>query len=213
MTTRYNVYFNGIENYKEQLKNMESNYEDNFTRLVHMHPVSAYGNPKETKPNGSFDRTIEKCQKAIKLHSIQKKPKRNQNKMHDPKYREYVKRGEFNPFIHNAWLLMGKAQFYKGDFLAASATFIYITRHFTWKPDQIAESRIWQARCYLEMGWMYEAEDVLQKINNDGLPSKLNNWFSTVNADFLIRNGEYKQAIPYLQTAIKAESKKPRKYG
>ena len=92
MTTRYNVYFNGIENYKEQLKNMESNYEDNFTRLVHMHPVSAYGNPKETKPNGSFDRTIEKCQKAIKLHSIQKKPKRNQNKMHDPKYREYVKR-------------------------------------------------------------------------------------------------------------------------
>jgi tetratricopeptide (TPR) repeat protein len=211
MTTRYNVYFNGIENYKEQLKNMESNYEDNFTRLVHMHPVSAYGNPKETKPNGSFDRTIEKCQKAIKLHSIQKKPKRNQNKMHDPKYREYVKRGEFNPFIHNAWLLMGKAQFYKGDFLAASATFIYITRHFTWKPDLIAESRIWLARCYLEMGWMYEAEDVLQKINNDGLPSKLNNWFSTVNADFLIRNGEYKQAIPYLQTAIKAESKKAQK--
>ena len=49
MTTRYNVYFNGIENYKEQLKNMESNYEDNFTRLVHMHPVSAYGNPKETE--------------------------------------------------------------------------------------------------------------------------------------------------------------------
>lgn len=66
-------------------------------------------------------------------------------------------------------------------------------------------------RCYLEMGWMYEAEDVLQKINNDGLPSKLNNWFSTVNADFLIRNGEYKQAIPYLQTAIKAESKKAQK--
>lgn len=58
---------------------------------------------------------------------------------------------------------------------------------------------------------MYEAEDVLQKINNDGLPSKLNNWFSTVNADFLIRNGEYKQAIPYLQTAIKAESKKAQK--
>lgn len=211
MTTRYNVYFNGIESYKEQLKNMEDSYEDNFTRLLHLHPVSAYRNPKETKPNGSFDRAIEKCQKAIKLHSIQKKPKRNPNKMNDPKYREYINRGEFNPFIHNAWLLMGKAQFYKGDFLAASATFIYITRHFTWKPELIAESKIWLARCYLEMGWTYEAEDILQKINNDGLPAKLNSWFSTVNADFLILNGEYKQAIPYLQTAIKAENKKAQK--
>ncbi|MEI3342614.1 MAG: hypothetical protein V8R52_11235 [Coprobacter fastidiosus] len=89
--------------------------------------------------------------------------------MSDPKYREFVTGGVFNPFIHNAWRLMGKAQYYKGDFLAASATFIYITRHFTWKPDLVAESRIWFARCYLEMGWMYEAEDVLQKINNDGL--------------------------------------------
>lgn len=36
--------------------------------------------------------------------------------MSDPKYREYVKRGEFNPFIHNAWVLMGESQFYQGDF-------------------------------------------------------------------------------------------------
>ena len=29
-TTRYNVYFNGIENYKEQLKEMEEGYEDGY---------------------------------------------------------------------------------------------------------------------------------------------------------------------------------------
>lgn len=64
--------------------------------------------------------------------------------MSDPKYREYMKRDEYNPFIHNAWRLMGKAQYYKGDFLGAAATFLYISRHFTWMPDLVAESRIWQ---------------------------------------------------------------------
>ena len=87
---------------------MESNYEDNF------YPVSTCIRSAHTeilkKPNRTevSDRTIEKCQKSNKI-ALYSKPKRNQNKMHDPKYREYVKRGEFNPFIHNAWLLMGKA--------------------------------------------------------------------------------------------------------
>ncbi len=110
---------------------MEEGYEDNFTDLLLMHPAQAYANPKDPQPSGSFDRTIEKCQKAIQLHSIKKRPKRNSKKMSDPKYREYMKRDEYNPFIHNAWRLMGKAQYYKGDFLGAAATFLYISRHFT----------------------------------------------------------------------------------
>jgi len=142
---------------------MEEGYEDNFTDLLLMHPAQAYANPKDPQPSGSFDRTIEKCQKAIQLHSIKKRPKRNSKKMSDPKYREYMKRDEYNPFIHNAWRLMGKAQYYKGDFLGAAATFLYISRHFTWMPDLVAESRIWQARCYIAMGWLYEAEDILLK--------------------------------------------------
>lgn len=207
-TTRYNVYFNGIENYKEQLKEMEEGYEDNFTDLLLMHPAQAYANPKDPQPSGSFDRTIEKCQKAIQLHSIKKRPKRNSKKMSDPKYREYMKRDEYNPFIHNAWRLMGKAQYYKGDFLGAAATFLYISRHFTWMPDLVAESRIWQARCYIAMGWLYEAEDILLKINNEKLPESQNNWFATVNADYLVHKGEYEKAIPFLETAIKSASSK-----
>ncbi len=208
LTTRYNVYFNGIENYKEQLKVMETEYEDDFTNLLFMHPAEAYGDPKNTQPSGSFDRTIEKCQKAIQLHSIKKRPKRSSRKMDDPKYREYMKRDEYNPFIHNAWSLMGKAQYYKGEFLEAAATFLYITKHFTWKPDLVAEAKLWQARCYIAMGWLYEAEDILLKINNDKLPASQLNTFATVNANYLIRKGEYQKAIPFLQTAIKAGGSK-----
>lgn len=207
-TTRYNVYFNGIENYKEQMKNMETEYQDNFTDLLYMHPAQAYANPKDPQPSGSFDRTIEKCQKAIQLHSIKKKPKRDSRKMSDPKYRDYLKRDEYNPFIHNAWRLMGQAQYYKGEFLEAAATFLYISRHFTWMPDLVAEAKLWQARCYIALGWLYEAEDILQKINNDKLPESQNNWFATVNADYLIRSGQYQKAIPFLETAIKSAPSK-----
>ncbi len=210
-TTRYNVYFNGMENYKEQLKTMELEYQDNFTDLLFMHPAEAYADPKNTQPSGSFDRTIEKCQKAIQLHSIKKRPKRDSKKMDNPKYREYMKREEYNPFIHNAWLLMGKAQYYKGAFIESAATFLYITKHFTWMPELVAEAKLWQARNYIALEWLYEAEDILLKINNDELPESQHNTFATVNANYLIHKGEYQKAIPFLETAIKAaESKSQR---
>ncbi len=207
-TTRYNVYFNAMENYKEQIKIMEGEYQDNFTDIIFMHPAEAYIDPKNQQPGGSFDRTIEKCQKAIQLHSIKKRPKRNSSKMDNPEYRKYLKRDEFNPFIHNAWILMGKAQYYKGEFLEAAATFLYISRHFTWMPDLVAEAQLWQAKCYLALGWLYEAEDILTKINNDKLPPSQNNWFSTVNANYLIHKGEFEKAIPFLETAIEAANSK-----
>lgn len=208
-TTRYNVYFNGNEHYKEQLQSMEKSYEDNFTeQVIYMHPAEAYNNPQDPQPSADFERTIEKCQKAIQLHSIKKKPKRNQKKMGDPAYKAYLKRDEYNPFIHNAWRLMGRAQYYKGDFLGAAATFLYITRHFTWKPELVAEAQIWQARCYVALDWLYEAEDVLFKVNNDKLPDSQVAWYETVYADYLIKKGEHKQAIPYLQKAIKNEPHK-----
>ncbi len=203
-TTRYNVYFNGITSFEEQLDAMQNGYEDNFTHLLHMHPVSAYGVPSDPQPKGDFSRALEKSQKAIRQHSMQKPPKRDRKKMNNPAYREFVKRGEFNPFIHNAWVLMGKSQFYQGDFLGAMATFIYITRHFPWNTELMAEVRIWTARCYLELGWLYEAEDALQKVSKEyKLEGDARLWYATVYADYLIRTGKYAEAIPYLKEALK----------
>ena len=78
-TTRYNVYFNGEEHYKEELKKMEDEYEDDNSDLQFKHPADAHAAPKATKPSANFDRTLEKMQKAIALHSIQKKPKKDRS--------------------------------------------------------------------------------------------------------------------------------------
>ena len=46
LTTRFNVHFNGYETYKESLAGMQNDYQDDYTRLVHLHPVCAYGNER-----------------------------------------------------------------------------------------------------------------------------------------------------------------------
>lgn len=87
-TTRYNVYFNGDEHYKETIKAMEKNYEDDYSSMVYVHPAEAYNHPKAPQPQGNFDRSIEKAQKAIQLHSIKKRPKKQSGKSRDKKYQE-----------------------------------------------------------------------------------------------------------------------------
>lgn len=72
--TRYNVYFNGKSHYDEQLKQMEHAYEDDYSRTMLIHPAEARADQKRPQPSGDFNRTIEKMQKSIQLHSIKKKP-------------------------------------------------------------------------------------------------------------------------------------------
>ena len=59
-TTRYNVYYNGKTNYDEQLKEMLTNYEDDYSQRVLIHPAEARNDKKAPQPTGSFKRTIEK---------------------------------------------------------------------------------------------------------------------------------------------------------
>ena len=202
-TTRYNVYFNGEEHYKEQIEKMEKEYEDDYSDLVYIHPAEAYADPKAPQPSADFERTIEKMEKAIALHSIQKRPKKDRSKMKNPKYREFLKRNEYNPFLHNAWRLMGEAQYLKGDFLASSSTFMYVEKHFTWLPELVAESKIWQIRSYCALGWTNEAENVISRLKPDELTNKrLRTIYNTAYADFLIKSGRMKEAAPYLEKAV-----------
>lgn len=202
--TRYNVYFNGSEHYKEQLKSMEQNYEDDYTRMLLTHPAEAKGDNKLPQPSGDFKRTIEKMQKAIQLHSIKKKPAKRSGSV---KEKEFRARDEFNPFLHNAWLTMGRAQFLNGDFLGAASTFLYTAKHFTWLPATVTEARLWQARCYCALDWLYEAENTLRLVKEKDLTNKsLRQLYNLTRADYLVRAGEYEQAVTPLRAAAEGAS-------
>ena len=125
--TRYNIYYNGDEHYKLTLKEMDDKYEDDFSRLVLMNPVEAKNDPTAPQPSGNFDRSIEKAQKAIQIRSIKQKPPKKSGKSGDLAYKAWMKRDEYNPFLHNAWMMMGRSQYYNGDFLGAASTFFYVS--------------------------------------------------------------------------------------
>lgn len=202
--TRYNIYYNGDKHFKETLAEMESKYEDDYSRQLFLHPVEAKAEPTAPQPSGNFDRSIEKAQKAIQLRSIKKKPAKKSGKGSDPKYKAWMKREEYNPFLHNAWMMMGRSQYYNGDFAGAASTFFYISRHFGWLPATVAEAQLMQAMSYLGLGWLFEAELILKRIKPEELTdARLRQLYNTAMADYLLRRGEYADALPYLRDAAK----------
>lgn len=210
--TRYNIYYNGDTHYKETLKEMEYGYQDDYSSLLLIHPAVARGNSKAPQPSGNFDRSIEKAQKAIQLRSIKKKPKKQPGKSSDPAYKEWMKRDEYNPFLHNAWLMMGRSQYLNGDFLGAASTFFYISRHFSWLPKTVTEARLWEARSYLAMDWLFEAETILRRVKpeTDLTDGELKGLYYTSEADLLIKEKEWEKGAEMLRMAIPHVSKPQR---
>lgn len=201
-TTRYNVYFNGSEHLKEQLATMEDTYEDDFTRRLPVHPAEARADSRRPQPAGDFRRTIEKMQKAIQLHSITRKPRRRGSSAEEKAFRE---REEFNPFLHNAWMMMGEAQYLNGDFTGAATTFLYISRHFRWLPEVVTEARLRQALCYCALDLVYEAENVLHTVREKDLTDpQLRRLYDLAMADCLLRASDDAGAAPYLVRAAGA---------
>lgn len=205
--TRYNIYYNGDKHYNETLHNMEDSYEDDFTARLLMHPAEAKAHTKMPQPSGNFDLSIEKAQKAIQLRSITKKPAKKRGKSSDPDYKAWMKRDEYNPFLHNAWLMMGRSQYMNGDFSGAASTFFYTSRRFNWLPATVTEAKLWQARSYLAMGWDFEAENIITRIKEDELTSsELQYLYNLDFAEMYIHGNNYEKAVPYLEKAIKGAS-------
>lgn len=201
-TARYNTYFNGHEAYKEGVLAQEKGHLDNFTEKLPLFIVSNKSTANMGK--GKFDISIEKCEKAIKNHSIKRKPKMSNTRRRTPKQKRILAKREYNPFLKNAWMLMGKAQFRKGDFVEAASTFSYITRLYAAEPDVLVESRAWLATCYTELGWFYDAEDIYtNKIRRDSLPHSAMKDLDLSYADFYVRQEKFEEALPYLQRVAK----------
>lgn len=206
LTARFNTYYNGYEAYKSGLASQRTGHQDNYTELLPMYVARNKTTAGLGKEN--FETAIEKCEKAIKTHTIKAKPKRNTGKRKTPKQKAYANRKEFNPFLRHAWLLMGKSQFQQGQFIEAAATFNYIAGLYAGQPEVVSPARAWLARCYVESQWPYDAEDVLRKMARDSINREGMREYNASYADYLISIGRYSEAIPYLKKTIKKEHNK-----
>ena len=206
-TARYNTYYNGNKAYEDGLKAQKSGHKDNYLEQLPLLIVS----DKETQKSGAsnYDRAIEKSQKAIKSHSIKRRPKKPSGKKLTQKQKLFYAQKEFNPFLWKVWFLMANSQFQKGEFTEAASTFIYISRLYENNPAIVAQARIGLAKCYAELEWLYEAEELLQRVQRDTVPEILKQEYAVAKANLLLKQQRGQEAIPHIKAGLKRKGQTP----
>lgn len=203
---RYNTYYNGTLAYIDASEEKENGNRDNYTELLPLYTVAN----KQSRELGKagYERAIEKCQKTIRLHSIKRRPVWDKKRRKTQRDREWLSRREYNPFLWRAWMLMGRSQFYKGDFDEAASTFAYMSRLYRTQPAIYGKARAWLAKCYIEEGWNYDAEDVIRETQRDSIHWAAQKEWDYTLADYYLRTADYANAAKYLRRVIRHEMRR-----
>lgn len=206
ITSRYNIYFNGREAYKTGVKTLESNYKEPFNDIL---PVFFY---KDKSLYGgissNMDKAYEKAGKVIKEHSITAKPV-SKRPASTPRQKAFYSQREYNKWVDDSYLLMGKSHFYKGNTFEAQKNFMYVLNEY--KGQKICnETNLWLARTKVEMEQYTEAREILDKLMDEEneTPEKIRNQCYPIYADIYIQKRMYEDAIHYLELACKNTTKK-----
>jgi tetratricopeptide (TPR) repeat protein len=205
VTSHYNVYFNGNESFKKGVKRAESSQTYNYSKIL---PVFYYSDKAISQAvTGDMDRAIKKASKVITLHSITAKPKLKKGPQ-SPKQKEFYNKKEYNNWIDDAFMLLGKSYVYQNQFGLAAETFKHVITNY---PDQPVRynALIWLSRVYIETGEYREAEKILTSLQSDEkLPRKLKEDFYTSFADLHIKEKNYIKAAEMLEKAIELVNSK-----
>lgn len=201
LTAHYNVFFNGNESFKEGVKSVENGNQDDYSNILPVFPDSKPENAGVA--SSQMDRAIEKGTKLIKKHSIRKKPKKNSGDQ-SVRYQKFLSQNEFNKWVDNAYLLIGKSHFYKQEYYVAQQSFSFMFREFN-PGKEWCEAEIWNARAAIELKDYAKAKILLDNYDIEGkAPDRLYGFFAATYADYYIRQGMYEEAIPFLLEAIDA---------
>ena len=123
MTARYNIYFNGYESFKTGLAKISRVYQDDYAEMLR---VFQYSDPSTVSICSSdMERAIQKASKLISLKSITAKPELKEKGQISEKDKEILNRKEYNEWVDDSYLLIGKARFYKHEYNEAIAIFNY----------------------------------------------------------------------------------------
>lgn len=203
MTAHYNILYNGQVAFEKGQDAQTEGHRDDYNSLLPMYISTNKTTAGMGK--GNYATAIEKCEKAIKLHSIKKKPKLKPGQKRTQEMKDYLARKEFNPYLWRAWMMMGESQFHRGEFIEAASTFNYTIRLYSTQPEVANLARTWLARCYVALEWPYDAEDVLRKMAKDSLDFKVQQQYDNSRTAWLIQTGQYQEAIPLLKECIQRQ--------
>lgn len=206
VTAKYNVLFNGKESFNKGENQIEAGFRDDYTEILPLFPFLE--KDAVDLASADMDRTIKKCSKLISLHSITAKPKVKDSKNLTPKERAFFSKKEYNLFVDDAYLLMGKAHLYKQEYEQSAEIFRMILNDFK-NQSIIPETQVWLSRLLIRTGQNKDAYEILSMLlNNGNVPRKLLPELYTTLADYNLKQKDYIQAIGFLEKTLGVERHK-----
>lgn len=208
LTSHYNIYFNASESYKEGLARMEESFMDDYTSIL---PLFFYEEESAQQSVGpQMKRAIDKCTKVITFHSITAKPKIKQGDQSE-KDKAFYEKNEYNKWVDDSYLLIGKSYMQQGEFFMAAESFKHVLKTFPTE-DAYYPAMAWLVRAYNAIGEMDESEELIVALKDiDEFPKEHQEVLYTSLADYHMKQEEYEEAAEYLQQALETGPKKNRK--
>ena len=186
LTSHYNVYFNGEASLKEGDKQLRTTVKDDYSKVLR---VYNYGTQQDgMSMNSTMDRALEKTSICVQKHSMKFGS------------RERVK------WIDDAYLVMGKAHFYKHDYIPAKRTFDFVATEFNYNNIALV-ANMWLIKTYIQTEEYPKAVAMIEQLQAKSagygkLPKELMRNMDFSIADYYIAVKDYNKALTYLKNGI-----------
>lgn len=142
MCAKYNGNFNANELLKQSLDDYRNNLKEDYYKPLE---IELYPNEEEVKSLYTpIDTAISKCTKVIQKHCMPSNDKPSKKTV------------EWNNYIDENWITLGKADFYRRDYDAAMKKFSFVKKFFTNDPSMYI-SDLWIAKVNIAKGNISEA--------------------------------------------------------
>lgn len=184
-TAHYNTFFNAEQTWLNTVLTLRESSKDDYRTFIEIYN---YGPADALKANqGVMDGVIKQVSTMIDKHPKSK-------------------------WVDDAYLLMGKAYFLKGDFVAASDLFEYVNTSFK-DPTIQYTARLWILQSLYYQGKTGEAENLALGLKNDkNFPKNLLPELNKAIGAIYLRNNKPSQAIEPLLISLKKAKGKMDKY-
>jgi hypothetical protein len=174
LTAHYNIYYNASELLKESEKNIQFAYKDNYDQLLPIFPL-----PGESSSEAEQENLNEVINKANRIA---------------------LEKFESN-WVDDAFLLLAKAEYLKGNYYNAAEYFSYVSLNFPDQKENTVEALVWQGKSLFALEEDHYADSVLHFAYDKNLKyhrAVLN----AALANSYIRQDKPEEAIVHLKKAI-----------
>lgn len=216
-TAWFNTLFNAEKEMDKKMDELEFSYKDNYSEILPVDPIpeikegeiddqdfidqmaggfkpGSVDPAANTQTESGFDLVEKKAQKAIEKHSM------------------LIGGKERNKEMTHAYLILGKARFYKGKGFEALEAFNYVENKLPYHKKHTPEARLYSALANLQIGNDFDGERTLVMLYKDGgYKKRLNEMISKNYAEYLIKHKSYEDAISVLDNTISNTKNKDRK--